>query len=92
LSPAGGSPVRVAARRPGSRLAASGGKRPASKPSVESPARGSKAAVRSITRSLRHLVGLYVDIPEEDDSTGTALVTIDETDAAAPLVYAHVTV
>ncbi|GGJ58051.1 hypothetical protein GCM10010121_080900 [Streptomyces brasiliensis] len=30
-----------------------GGKRSASKPSVESPARGSKAAVRSITRSLR---------------------------------------
>jgi hypothetical protein len=39
-----------------------------------------------------HLVGLYVDIPEKDDTTGTVLVTIDETDAAAPLVYAHVTV
>ena len=39
-----------------------------------------------------HLVGLYVDIPEKGDTTGTARVTIDETDAAAPLVYAHVTV
>lgn len=39
-----------------------------------------------------HLVGLYVDIPEKGDTTGTALVTIDETDAAAPLVYAHITV
>jgi hypothetical protein len=39
-----------------------------------------------------HLVGLCADIPEKNDSTGTALVTIDETDAAAPMVYAHVTV
>lgn len=39
-----------------------------------------------------HLVGLYADIPEKGDTAGTARVTIDETDAAAPLVYAHVTV
>ncbi|MFF0015980.1 hypothetical protein [Streptomyces sp. NPDC005374] len=38
------------------------------------------------------LAGLYVDIPEQGDEAGTALLTVDETDRAAPLVYAHVTV
>ncbi|MGW1027842.1 hypothetical protein ACWD4J_29850 [Streptomyces sp. NPDC002577] len=38
------------------------------------------------------LVGLYGDIPERGDTTATALVPIDESDAAAPLVFAHVTV
>ena len=38
------------------------------------------------------LAGLYADIPEQGDSAGAAQVTVDETDAAAPLVYAHVTV
>ena len=38
------------------------------------------------------LVGLYADIPEQGDTTGTALLTVDETAASAPLVYAHVTV
>ncbi|MFF7475006.1 hypothetical protein [Streptomyces sp. NPDC008092] len=39
-----------------------------------------------------HLAGLYADIPERGDTVGTALVTVDESEAAAPLVYAHVTV
>ncbi|MFF3375150.1 hypothetical protein ACFYXF_19650 [Streptomyces sp. NPDC002680] len=39
-----------------------------------------------------HLAGLYADIPEQGDTAGTALVTVDESDAAEPLVYAHVTV
>ncbi|MEU9401737.1 hypothetical protein [Streptomyces sp. NPDC048242] len=39
-----------------------------------------------------HLVGLYADIPEQGGTTGTALLTVDETDVSAPLVYAHVTV
>ncbi|MFG2952116.1 hypothetical protein ACGF5O_00110 [Streptomyces sp. NPDC048291] len=38
------------------------------------------------------LTGLYADIPERRGTTGTALLTVDETDASAPLVYAHVTV
>ncbi|MDQ0934821.1 hypothetical protein [Streptomyces turgidiscabies] len=38
------------------------------------------------------LTGLYADIPEQGDTTGTALLTVDETDASAPLIYAHVTV
>lgn len=36
------------------------------------------------------LTGLYADIPEQGGTTGTALLTVDGTDAAAPLVYAHV--
>lgn len=47
--PAGASPVRVAGGRLGSRLAASGGKRMASKPSVESPIGG--ATERSVASS-----------------------------------------
>ncbi|MEU4152883.1 hypothetical protein [Streptomyces sp. NPDC026659] len=39
-----------------------------------------------------HLAGVYADIPEPGDKAGEALLTVDETDAAAPLVYAHVTV
>ncbi|MFD4600880.1 hypothetical protein ACFWPQ_23000 [Streptomyces sp. NPDC058464] len=39
-----------------------------------------------------HIAGLYADIPEPGDTVGTGLVTVDETDASAPLVYAHVTV
>lgn len=39
-----------------------------------------------------HLAGLYVDLPEQGGTAGTALLTVDETDTAAPLVYAHVTV
>lgn len=38
------------------------------------------------------LVGLYADVPGRDDTTGTALLTVDETDRTAPLVFAHVTV
>ncbi|WP_078961034.1 hypothetical protein [Streptomyces sp. NRRL WC-3618] len=38
------------------------------------------------------LAGLYADIPEQGDRAGAARVTVDETDASAPLVYAHVTV
>lgn len=38
------------------------------------------------------LAGLYADIPEQGDRVGTALVTVDETDAAVPLVYAHMSV
>lgn len=38
------------------------------------------------------LAGIYVDIPEQGDEAGSALLTVDETDRAAPLVYAHVTV
>ena len=33
-----------------------------------------------------HLAGLYVDIPEQGDRAGAARVTVDETDASAPLV------
>ncbi|MET8977453.1 hypothetical protein ABZX85_17720 [Streptomyces sp. NPDC004539] len=39
-----------------------------------------------------HLAGLYADIPEEEDRAGSALVTVDESEVAAPLVYTHVTV
>ncbi|MET8406896.1 hypothetical protein ABZV34_02055 [Streptomyces sp. NPDC005195] len=39
-----------------------------------------------------HLAGLYADIPEQGDRAGSGLVTVDKTAAAAPLVYAHVTV
>ncbi|MEU6200252.1 hypothetical protein [Streptomyces sp. NPDC047061] len=39
-----------------------------------------------------HIAGLYADIPEPGDTVGTGLVTVDETDTSAPLVYAHVTV
>ncbi|MFF7947148.1 hypothetical protein [Streptomyces griseorubiginosus] len=39
-----------------------------------------------------HLAGLSADLPEQGDTVGTALLTVDETDAAAPLVYVHVTV
>ncbi|MGW1727664.1 hypothetical protein ACWCQK_32710 [Streptomyces sp. NPDC002306] len=39
-----------------------------------------------------HLAGLYADIPEKGDTMGTALLTVDETDEDAPLVYARVTV
>ncbi len=39
-----------------------------------------------------HLAGLSADLPEQGDTVGTALLTVDETDAVAPLVYAHVTV
>ncbi|WP_369221522.1 hypothetical protein AB5J52_06685 [Streptomyces sp. R39] len=39
-----------------------------------------------------HIAGVYADIPEPGDTVGTGLVTVDETDASAPLVYAHVTV
>ncbi|WP_329280328.1 hypothetical protein [Streptomyces sp. NBC_01451] len=39
-----------------------------------------------------HLAGLYADIPEQGDTVGTALLTVDESKVAAPLVYAHVTV
>nr|WP_159059438.1 hypothetical protein [Streptomyces antibioticus] len=38
------------------------------------------------------LGGLYAEIPEQGDTMGTALLTVDETDASAPLIYAHVTV
>ncbi|MEU0411209.1 hypothetical protein ABZ307_25790 [Streptomyces griseorubiginosus] len=37
------------------------------------------------------LAGLYVDLPEQGDEAGSALLTVDETEGAAPLVYAHVT-
>ncbi|MFE3853605.1 hypothetical protein ACFXPN_21005 [Streptomyces griseorubiginosus] len=37
------------------------------------------------------VAGLYVDLPEQGDEAGSALLTVDETDGAAPLVYAHVT-
>lgn len=39
-----------------------------------------------------YLAGLYADIPEQDDTVGTALLTVDESEVAALLVYAHVTV
>src|ERR1700744_4649046 len=52
-SPAGGSPVRVAARRPGSRLAARSGNGPGRSPASEALLRGSDDAVRSMKRSLR---------------------------------------
>lgn len=39
-----------------------------------------------------HLAGLYADVPEPGDRAGSARVTVDESEAAAPLVYAHVTV
>ncbi|MEU1513804.1 hypothetical protein ABZ490_16865 [Streptomyces sp. NPDC005811] len=38
------------------------------------------------------LAGLQADLPEKDDTVGTALLTVDETDGAAPLVFVHVTV
>lgn len=43
-------------------------------------------------RTEGHLAGLYADLPEPGDTVGTALLTVDETDTSAPLVYAHVTV
>lgn len=39
-----------------------------------------------------HLAGLYADLPERGDQAGSALLTVDESEVAAPLVYAHVTV
>ncbi|MEU6351987.1 hypothetical protein ABZ896_22020 [Streptomyces sp. NPDC047072] len=39
-----------------------------------------------------HLAGLYADIPEQGDRAGAARVTVDESEVAAPLVYAHMTV
>ncbi|MER7187128.1 hypothetical protein ABT404_48035 [Streptomyces hyaluromycini] len=39
-----------------------------------------------------HLAGLYADLPEQGDMAGSALLTVDESEAAAPLVYVHVTV
>ncbi|MDQ0935708.1 hypothetical protein [Streptomyces turgidiscabies] len=39
-----------------------------------------------------HLAGLYADIPEQGDNVGTALLTVDESELAAPLVCVHVTV
>ncbi|NEC88775.1 hypothetical protein [Streptomyces sp. SID12501] len=42
--------------------------------------------------SKGHLAGLYADIPEQSDTVGTALLTVDESEVAKPLVYAHVTV
>ncbi|MGV9342274.1 hypothetical protein [Streptomyces sp. NPDC003688] len=40
----------------------------------------------------RRLSGLYADLPEQGGTAGTALLTVDETDVSAPLVYTHVTV
>lgn len=42
--------------------------------------------------AAEHLVGLYVDIPEQGDTAGAARVAVDESEATAPVVYAHVTV
>ncbi|WP_143664990.1 hypothetical protein [Streptomyces sp. TLI_55] len=37
------------------------------------------------------LGGLHVEIPEQGDTMGTALLTVDETEPSAPLISAHVT-
>jgi len=39
-----------------------------------------------------HLAGVYVELPERGDVTGTALVAVDGSEVSAPVVYAHVTV